>query len=44
MTVSLYVSIKDIPDEETEAFIQDLKDFLAAKWAGKNIKIVFNYY
>ena len=30
MTVSLYVSFKDVPEEGVEAFIRDLKDFLAS--------------
>lgn len=44
MIVSLYISFQDVPEEEVEAFIKDVKDFLASKYAGKDITIIFNHY
>lgn len=44
MRVSLYISLRDVPEDEVAAFIKDLKDFLASKYAGKDITIIFNHY
>lgn len=44
MTVSLYVALKEMPEEEAEEFISSLKEYLASKYAGKAITIIFNQY
>lgn len=44
MTISLYISVKDVEETIVEEFITSLKKFLAEGFAGKDITIQINYY